>query len=106
MYYLGVDVGYSNLKVAGGLSEGLNVHVRRPTGAGPVSEMAESIGGGGRYAKASALKCAASSGLLGLSHPASTLHVERYTLVTRRRLFIRHWLRQDLGTQLRIESFD
>ena len=45
MYYLGMDVGYSNLKIAAGDSGHINLLRRLPAGAGPVGDLAETVNG-------------------------------------------------------------
>ena len=45
MYFMGLDVGYSNLKVAGGAARNMTIHERLPAGAGPAADLDESLGG-------------------------------------------------------------
>lgn len=45
MYFMGHDVGYSNLKLASGSPEQLGFTKKLPAGAGPVSDLAETISG-------------------------------------------------------------
>ena len=47
MFVLGVDIGYSNLKLAIGQSGSEPKTIILPAGAGPADRMPERIGGGG-----------------------------------------------------------